>query len=84
MYNIDGYLEEQYEDRFTPDYEFQDFDDDPTGDDMEQDDQGEQPDESGWYGEDDPVGVDPFQYADPGLSWWDRCLAGGLVVAYTL
>lgn len=27
MYDLDGHLEAAYEDRYTPDYEFEDFDD---------------------------------------------------------
>ena len=45
MCEPDEHLEMAYEDRYTPDYEFQDFDapeepDDLTGDDMDEEDEG--------------------------------------------
>ena len=54
MNDLDGHLEAAYEDRFTPDYEFQDFDEAPR--DFE--------DFDGWYGP-DPTIEDEGEPFDP-------------------
>lgn len=75
----DAHLESVYEDReaYGLDDQFGDYGDDaswygdePDGDDIEDEDQGEP--------------FDPAEYEVTTPSYWDRALAGGLVVAFTL